>query len=182
MDEKDQFDLKMACPLCGNAEARMTLEAIKCPNPPCANFGGAAPPPTPAPAAPPPEISQPLPESPAPRPEKKPARVPPEEKFDPVANRLEIKYRNHKGQEKSFIGDSATIRASGKHISVRVLPSGERIALAKERILNWADMKAAVPSPMPTSASKKKPASGCGCLILMIFLGLLAFALRHFLR
>jgi hypothetical protein len=70
--------------------------------------------------------------------------------FDADAFRIDVAYRNFRGDEKSFTGDWRTLRRRGRHVSLQVLPTGTRIALAIERIGNYAEVEAALarrPSP-----------------------------------
>lgn len=70
--------------------------------------------------------------------------------FDPVAHRIEVSYENHLGERKTFTGDWRTLRRRGRHVSLRVLPTGIRIALAIDRIQNLAGVEPALQqSPTP---------------------------------
>lgn len=197
MSNADPFSVKIACPLCGNPDALMTLSAVKCPNPKCANNAAGAPPASPEPftpspttlpaADPQPSAPEPTPQAPSPapapvapkdkkkwvkaknKPKAKPKAKPPQEPFNPNANRIEIKYRNHKGEEKTFTGDGSTAKASGKHLSLRIAPTGVRASFAKERILNWKDIAAALPN-IPALPNRKP--GGCGgCLFFLLLIG-----------
>jgi hypothetical protein len=58
---------------------------------------------------------------------------------------LTVRYRNFRGEEKSFLTDAAAMERKQQHYVVRVAPSGERIVLARSRILNLSEVEAAVP-------------------------------------
>jgi hypothetical protein len=64
--------------------------------------------------------------------------------FDPGTARIEVHYRNFKGQEKTFVGDRHTLRVRGGCISLRVMPTGEYIALRRDRIRNLSEIEAAL--------------------------------------
>lgn len=49
-----------------------------------------------------------------------------------------IRYRNLQGQEKTFAADNGSLRRKGNHIVARVSPTGENIALSRDRIQNLA--------------------------------------------
>ena len=63
------------------------------------------------------------------------------EPFDPGGEYgVEIRYKNWKGEEKAFVADRRTIRRKGRHLSMRVAPTGVRIALAIDRIQNMPEI------------------------------------------
>lgn len=64
--------------------------------------------------------------------------------FDPGEYRIEVHYRNFRGEAKTFEGDWRTLRRRGKHVSLQVRPTGTRIALATDRIQNVADVEDAL--------------------------------------
>jgi len=69
-----------------------------------------------------------------------------EEPFDAGgANAIEVRYRNWKGETKTFIGDRRTMRRRGRHLTLRVAPEGVRVALALDRIQNLPEVEAAAP-------------------------------------
>ena len=70
--------------------------------------------------------------------------------FDPGAFRIEVQYRNFRDEQKTFVGDWRTLHRRGKHISLQVVPTGIRIALAVDRMQNAAEVEAALNRcPMP---------------------------------
>jgi hypothetical protein len=70
--------------------------------------------------------------------------------FDPVHHRLEVRYRNYRGEYKVFVGDARSVRRRNAHYSLCVEPNGQRIALARDRIENLAEVEqhaAQIPTP-----------------------------------
>ena len=69
-----------------------------------------------------------------------------EEPFDAGGEHgVEIRYKNWKGETKTFVGARRTMRRRGRHLSLRVAPNGVRIALALDRIQNLPEAEAATP-------------------------------------
>jgi hypothetical protein len=64
--------------------------------------------------------------------------------FDPGGGTIQVRYRNFRGEEKTFNGYPRTMRRRGNHISLCVGPSGVRLALARGRILNLDEVDALV--------------------------------------
>lgn len=58
---------------------------------------------------------------------------------------ITIRYRNFRNEEKTFTSDASTIHRKQNHLSVQVVPSGERIALSRSRILNLSEVEASFP-------------------------------------
>lgn len=56
--------------------------------------------------------------------------------FEPGAETIGITYTNYKGETKTFVGARRSLRRENQHFSVCVQPSGQRIALAYDRIVN----------------------------------------------
>ena len=50
----------------------------------------------------------------------------------------EIQYVNFRGRERTFTADARSLRVRGRHLSACVAPTGQRIALALDRIVNLA--------------------------------------------
>ena len=68
------------------------------------------------------------------------------EPFDTAGEHgVEIRYKNWKGETKTFVGDRRTMRRRGRHLSLRVAPEGIRIALALDRIQNLPEVEAVTP-------------------------------------
>jgi hypothetical protein len=148
------FGKECNCPYCGRAGARTFWLVAKCRNPNCSRYNieyaqrfeirketGQSFPPTSRPA-PSPGGSQAL-------------TSPLSGTFDAGANRMDIHYRNFSGQEKTFTGDRRTLRDRKKHISVCIAPTGRRVALAKERILNRDEVESQVPPASLTGIERQ---------------------------
>lgn len=56
--------------------------------------------------------------------------------WNPTGESILVRYRNYHGELREFTADAATIRQKHAHISLRVAPTGKRIALARNRIQN----------------------------------------------
>jgi hypothetical protein len=65
--------------------------------------------------------------------------------FDPGPNRIDIRYRNYLGEEKTFVGDRTTLRLYRTRVSLRLVPTGRRCSLGLDRILNRGDVEAQIP-------------------------------------
>ncbi len=118
------------CPFCGTQGARQKSGSVRCPNPNCMYFdtalaqraGGAGQPVITA----------------------RPASV---QKtfhgdFAPV-RAMAIRYRNFEGQEKTFTADAESAERRKHHLVVRVAPTGQHLSLARDRILNLAEVESA---------------------------------------
>ncbi|MGE5325416.1 MAG: hypothetical protein ACM3NO_00130 [Deltaproteobacteria bacterium] len=121
---------KINCPRCGASGAKEEYGQIRCPNPSCAYYAGAA-------AA----GSGSAPKG--------------RSAFDRAAGQftrggfspektVTIRYRNFKGEEKEFLADAESARRMAKRVSIRVAPKGVRISLARERISNWSEVDGAL--------------------------------------
>jgi hypothetical protein len=60
--------------------------------------------------------------------------------FDPGPHSVEVRYRNFRGEERTFSGDRRTVRRRGNHISLCLAPTGRRVALARDRIQNVSEL------------------------------------------
>jgi len=69
--------------------------------------------------------------------------------FSPEGTIIQVRYKNYRGEEKTFSGDARSLRRRHNHVSLRVSPSGTRIALSRKRILNLAEVDSLL-STMPT--------------------------------
>lgn len=140
------FGARTTCPLCGSRYARETFGGIKCPTPDCANYERAsasrqAIPPAAATAPPPPG-----------RPEFQ-HRGPPVRFQDPV----DVRYVNFRGEARVFTAERSSLRMKGLHVSLRVAPTGRRIALRLDRIANRAEVQALLPptGSVPTAREQR---------------------------
>ena len=142
----DWFARQIRCPECGDGRARQPLFGrIRCPNRACSYFDA--------------RLAGSLEEEglqaeSAPiyrKPHTRERITKPKaaESFNPGARAIQVRYQNYRGEEKTFSGDPRTLRRRHKHISLRVAPTGIRIALARERILNLAEVDALL-SKTPT--------------------------------
>ena len=132
----DLFGKECQCPVCGREGARKTFGKVKCRNSQCPNFDvefsqSAAPVPEPESAAPIPVDTRDL-----------------SGHFDPGTYTVEIRYRNSRGQNRIYTGDARTLRESGEHISLLLVPTGRRVAFAKKRIQNLSDISVHPSSPL----------------------------------
>ena len=126
---------EVACPVCGARRARKLLWQIKCPNRKCTHHDF--------------EVTREVEH----RADAPPATPLLKGDFDPGSEGALIRYRNFRGEEKTFLVDPKTVRSGPKPLSFRMAPTGRRVALAKERILNWNEVEKAIqPYPTPNSA------------------------------
>jgi hypothetical protein len=120
---------KTKCPSCSASGARASEGRVRCPNPSCENFDGTL----------------------------RRGRRPPRRTDYTPAQPLSIRYRNFQGQDKSFTADAGSLQRKRNHIVVRVVPTGEKIALSRDRIRNLAEVEGAMPQqgeaaqPRPTA-------------------------------
>jgi hypothetical protein len=77
-------------------------------------------------------------------------RVPRRSDYSP-ARPLAIRYCNFQGFEKTFTADKESLQRKRNHITARVMPTGERIALSRDRILNLEEVEQALPQPAAPS-------------------------------
>jgi len=109
---------KSNCPICSSKGAKTKDGRTRCPNPECRNFDGT--------------VGRSLLHGPR--------------RSDYVPdNLLEIRYRNFRGEEKTFRADESTLLRRRNHISARVAPTGERISLSRDRIQNLSEVEEALP-------------------------------------
>jgi|KBSSwiStaDraftv2_1062776.scaffolds.fasta_scaffold170618_2 hypothetical protein len=116
------------CPRCGTKGARKSQGQTRCPNPSCPNF----------------DISLRANQARAGR-----ISSPSRGDFSPVAP-IEIRYRNFRGEEKTFTADTETLRRKRNHIIARVAPTGQSISLSRDRIQNREEVENAA-SPITES-------------------------------
>lgn len=117
---------KIDCPDCGTAGARKTHEGlIHCKNPSCKNFdaglayGG--------------------------RLLRRYSEVPTRGHFQPE-HPISIRYINFVGQERNFSAERDSLVRKHKHIVARVAPTGQKIALSRERIQNLSEVETYLPN------------------------------------
>jgi hypothetical protein len=140
----DWFARKIRCPECGEERAvQPLLGRIRCPNRACGYFDpGLASSEGEGLRSEPPRVQR----SPGTREGVSRTKATP---FNP-GRAVEVHYKNYRGEEKTFSADARSLRRRHKHISLRVSPSGVRIALARQRILNLPEVDAIL-SNTPTT-------------------------------
>lgn len=111
------------CPACG-AMAMTIAGRVLCTNPSCKNFAANA-------------VVSSSSTSGKPPAQGKGAFVP--------EKPLNIRYRNFRGEEKTFLADAATAVRKNNFLSVQVAPKGIRVALARNRVLNLDEVESAFP-------------------------------------
>lgn len=112
------------CPECRTPGAGRTLFGkVRCRNGSCKNFDAR------------------LLEKPAPPAQSAPSRAAHPGSFDPGRNTVTVHYRNFRGEEVEFQGDGTTVRLRKGHISLRVSPTGKRIALAEQFVRNLNELE-----------------------------------------
>ncbi len=132
---------KLQCPVCRAAGAQRTSEGqVRCTNPSCPNFdaslGGRG---TPRQAA---------------------TTVPTKGSFKPLQPII-IRYRNFAGQDRTFVAEVGSLVRKGNHLVGRVEPTGEKIAMARDRIQNLQEVESgptqrvAPGQPLPTPRERQ---------------------------
>jgi hypothetical protein len=113
------------CPLCGTRGARRSEVSdvcVRCPNPTCQYFD--------------PSLQQREVQLAGGRSRRR--------DFVPE-HPIEIHYSNYKSVEKTFIAEKGSLLRKRNHILACVVPTGERITLSRDRILNLRDLEAVLP-------------------------------------
>jgi len=129
------FGMTADCPACHQAGARLSLFGVRCASRHCIHYD--------------PRYAQAQGEANA---ERGDPRAADEDAFvrwqgvQPVAfeQPVEIQYVNVHGQERTFTVDGRSLRVRGHHLSACVAPTGQRIALALDRIANLEAIQAVV--------------------------------------
>lgn len=127
---------KTKCPQCGTKGARTSNDQTRCPNPSCQYFDGTL------------------------RGRRGRNRMgglfaPRRSDYLPERS-LAIRYRNFQGQDKTFTADQKSLIRRRNHIIARVAPTGETIALSRDRIQNLSEVEqllSETPAPAQTRAS-----------------------------
>ena len=127
---------KIECPRCGTRGAKEINGQILCPNPTCPYFSKTMGKAHAAPVRASITFSQraDIPAYPA---LDQPAEL--------ASGKFAIRYRDFRGQERTFIAQTASARRKRNHISVEVAPKNRRIVLSRERILNLNEVEAKFP-------------------------------------
>lgn len=131
---------KMQCPSCGAQGARKSSDGvIHCQNPTCPYFDPAQRTGTLRQAG---------------------STVPTRGDFHPE-HPLTIRYRNFAGQERTFTAERDSIVRKQNHLVARVVPTGRKITLSRDRIQNLNEVDAAIPQrvaagqPWPTPRERQ---------------------------
>jgi len=114
------------CPDCRVAGAKDSFFGVKCGNQFCRNYDenmAKQPPPVTADTSSKPSFDGPVVE---------------------FANSIEVQYINFRGEKKTFIADRDSIEARTAHLSMAVAPTGRRITLNPEKILNRSELEDAM--------------------------------------
>ncbi len=130
---------KDICPSCGTKGARATDLPIRCPNPSCQYFDATL------------GRSGVL--------QKAGTQTVRRGNYSP-ARPLAIRYRNFKGEEKTFTADAESLTRKKNHIIARVTPTGEAISLSRDRIQNLSEIEQVLPqvkrpASMPTRRERQ---------------------------
>ena len=122
------------CPKCGTPNAQRWLWKVRCPRYGCPHYD--------------PEITGQRTDTPPPAPlstSSHDAPPPPQRTltgtFNPAENAIQISYTNYLGLEKTFTGDRATLRKRGRHISLRLVPTGQRCTFLISRLKNASELE-----------------------------------------
>ena len=123
---------KTKCPQCGAKGARTSDGRTRCPNPSCRYFDGT------------------LGRSGTAR--LGGSRTPRRSDYSPT-RAIAIRYRNFQGQDKTFTADEESLERKRNHIVARVAPTGEKIALSRDRIQNLTEVEDALPEARESARS-----------------------------
>jgi hypothetical protein len=129
------------CPLCGSM-AMSIMGRVICTNPTCKNFAVTA------------LSSQ---GSSAPNQSSQPGSTSSHSGSFSPQRPITIRYQNFRGEQKSFTSDAATVVPNKNFLSVQVAPSGERITLARKRILNLSEFESAIPQTVASGKPWPSP-------------------------
>ena len=69
---------------------------------------------------------------------------------------MAIRYRNFRGEDKTFTADKECLVRRRNHIIARVAPTGETITLSRDRIQNLSEVEEALPEAK-TETSRPEP-------------------------
>ena len=125
---------KISCPVCGAKGARKSGVQIRCPNPQCQNYDASLGP--------------------------KIAAVPTRGNFHPE-HPITIRYQNFQNVARTFTAEATMLRRKRNHIIAQVTPTGEHIALSRDRIQNLGEVEGVMPKkvaegqPWPTARERQ---------------------------
>jgi hypothetical protein len=90
------------------------------------------------------------------QPKYKPPKAPLSGNFTVGLSALEIRYKNFRGENKTFTGDHRSAYIRGRHVVIRVVPTGKRISLNLENIENRDEVEPIVAAtPRPTANERR---------------------------
>lgn len=130
---------KIECPRCGTGGAKEVNGQILCSNPTCSYFSRTMD-----------ENKAGMRESAA---EPSQLAYAPSGAF-PIASRsvpagsVAVRYRDFRGQERTFMAQAGSAKYHRNHLSVKVAPKGVRIVLRRDRILNLGEVETTCPHPL----------------------------------
>jgi hypothetical protein len=135
---------KIKCPSCGTAGAKKSATGFRCPNPNCQWYDRSLEPKERKPDRGPrtPRTGEPL------IPEDMASKLMQAQSGFSPARTITIRYRNFRGEEKTFTADPESAVRKKKHLSLRVAPTGARIVLARDRIQNPSEVDDLIPQPV----------------------------------
>ncbi len=131
---------KISCPVCGTKGARTAGIQVRCPNPLCQNFD--------------PTLGR------RGTLRRAGSTIPTRGDFHPTHS-ITIRYQNFQNVERVFTAEKTTLSRKRNHIIAQVTPTGERIALSRDRIQNLAEVEAVLPrkvadgQPWPTARERQ---------------------------
>lgn len=70
---------------------------------------------------------------------------------------VSIRYRNAAGLDRTFSAERDSLIRKGNHLVARVAPTGEKIALLRDRIQNLSEVEAAFPQRVATGQAWPTP-------------------------
>lgn len=116
------------CPVCGSPGARKFLWVTKCNYPGC-----------------PTNKNKNI---------QKEKRQPLKGNFDPGANSIELRYKNYRGEDKTYTGDRSTLCRKGNYLSLFLVPTGRRCAFDRRRIQNLEEVESYLSEEKKLSATE----------------------------
>ena len=86
----------------------------------------------------------------------KPPKAPLSGNFTVGLGAIEIRYTNFVGEQKTFTGDYRSAYIRGRHIVIRLIPTGKRISLNLEKIENRSEVEPLVAANPRPSANERR--------------------------
>jgi hypothetical protein len=135
---------KIKCPNCGRDGAKKSGDGYKCPNPNCKWFDASLGQKEVVRTMRNPQTGEPM-------------RVTTYQSVFTPARTIAITYRNFKGELKTFDADPESAVHKKNHWSVKISPSGCRIALSRDRIQNLSEVEASLPQRLAPGQAPPTP-------------------------